>query len=72
MADQATLTKRLAEAEEALHQLLMGRQVVQVQSGDDVVRYERSNIATLRAYVASLKAQLGQTPERRRAVRPFF
>ena len=34
MTDQATLTARLAEAEDALHELRLGRSAVQVRTSD--------------------------------------
>lgn len=67
MTDTATLTTYLAEAEAALHNLLTGSKVVTVKTelGETTYRSYVSDIANLRAYIAELKAQLGQTGRRR-------
>lgn len=61
MTDTATLEARLAEAETALHQLEIGGRVVRVRASDGKqVEYAAAEIGPLRAYVASLKRQLGK------------
>lgn len=63
MTDLATLQTRLSEAEDALHQLHMGRRVVQVQmQNGSTVEYARSRdqIVRLEQYVASLKNQIAR------------
>lgn len=63
----STVAQRLAEAEAALHNLLIGTatQSVQDQSGE-AITYTMANVGRLRAYIAELKAELsgGRTPLR--------
>jgi len=64
--DTATLEQRLAEAEDARHWLLTGRQTVTVQaSGDKQITYARTELRQLDAYIAELKRRLGQSTGRR-------
>lgn len=67
----ATAAQRLAEAEDALHNLLVGRgvQTLQDQSGE-AVTYTAANVARLRAYIAELKAELSGTTRPLRAFYP--
>ena len=62
MADLATLKKYLAEAESALHQLQLGKSVVQIHvatNGESQnVTYRGTNIDQLRLYVGELKGQI--------------
>lgn len=63
MADLATLQARLAEAEEALHQLSIGKKVVEVQTeGGERVRYQSydADVSRLRAYVVELKGLIAE------------
>lgn len=62
MADTATLTARLAEAEDALHKLRTGRSVVEVRTETESVKYTPATIGALAAYVRELKIALGQSP----------
>jgi hypothetical protein len=50
---------KLAEAEAALHKLMTGTQSVEVWDGDYRVRYSATNISSLEAYIARLKAECG-------------
>ena len=61
MADLVTLQTRLGEAEEAYHQMSMGRQAVTVvdQNGERV-EYNRASAARLRAYINQLKDEIRQ------------
>lgn len=73
MADLATLQARLAEAESAYHQLLIGKQSVEVQHGDMRRKYTEADVAALSAYIADLRAQIASlggatTGERRRGM----
>lgn len=54
-----TDAEKLAEAEDVLHQLLMGQRVVAYtdQSGERV-EYNQASIPALRKYVAELKQRL--------------
>jgi hypothetical protein len=58
MADLATLQGRLAEAEEALHQLRIGKRVAQIRHGERSVQYTEA--AKLEAYIADLKNQIAR------------
>lgn len=67
MADTATLTGWLADAEAALQQLAMGTSVVSVSYDGRTVTYTPANEARLRARIRELKQQLGQITSARRA-----
>lgn len=59
--DIKTLQTRLAEAEEAYHQLMIGAKEVSVNVGNfGSVTYSQTNRAALKAYIADLKAQLAE------------
>ena len=63
MTDTATIEARLMAAEAALHSLQMGQAVTQVRTSDGKqVSYSAADIGQLRAYVRSLKRQLGLIP----------
>ena len=54
-----TLAERLAEAESALHRLIIGRGVVEVtDANNERVSYSRTSLAALRAYIADLRRQI--------------
>lgn len=76
MADQATLQTRLTEAEDALHQLTIGRRSKAfTHAAGDVnrrIEWTETNVAQLRAYIADLRRQLGETTGRRRAIGLVF
>jgi hypothetical protein len=56
-----SLTDRLAEAEQALHDLNTGRNVVEVQDGAERVRYGVADRARLQSYIADLRRQIDKT-----------
>lgn len=59
--DKETIKTRLAEAEEAYHQLMIGAREVSVNVGNfGSVTYSQTNRAALEAYMADLKAQLAE------------
>jgi hypothetical protein len=59
--DRALIIERLKEAENALHQLMIGGQPVEVRDQNgEAVKYTPANASRLRAYIAELKQQLGQ------------
>ena len=62
MATQEQLQTWLTEAEQALHDLNIGGTVVKLKdaSGDEV-EYSKADVRRLESYIASLKAQLGQS-----------
>lgn len=59
MTTLATLQTRLSEAEEALHQLLLGskEQTIEFGAGRKVT-YNQANIGELRGYVSRLEDQI--------------
>lgn len=55
---------QLAEAEAALHQLLIGKSVVSISRADSAgnsrtYQYNAANIAELKAYILDLRGKLG-------------
>lgn len=59
-AERVVLTRRLAEAEEAYHDLATGRMArVFVDQNGERVEYAAGNRNLLSAYIAELKRQLG-------------
>lgn len=75
--DKETIKTRLAEAEEAYHQLMIGAREVSVNVGNfGSVTYSQTNRAALEAYIADLKAKLaeaeGTSIGRRRIIRVEF
>ena len=61
MADLATLQTRLAEAEEAHHQLMTGAKEVSVSIGGyGATTYAQANIEKLEHYIERLKTQIGR------------
>lgn len=59
--ERATLTTRLAEAENALHQLSMGTMArIYVDQNGERVEFTATNSMRLRAYILELKALLGK------------
>lgn len=57
-----TTAERLAEAREALHRLLTGSSVEELQDQNgERVRYSRPSIPRLRSYIAELEGEMGQT-----------
>jgi hypothetical protein len=69
-AERAALQQRLTDAEQARHELAIGRRasVVSYGQGDGghrAVTYTRTNLAQLDAYIAGLRRQLGHHSPRR-------
>lgn len=59
--DIETLRTRLAEAEEAYHQLMIGAKEVSVNVGNfGSVTYNQTSRAALETYIADLKAKLAE------------
>lgn len=50
---------RLAEAREALHELSMGRAVVEVSNGPRRTKYSAANRGDLESYLRQLEAECG-------------
>ncbi len=60
MTDIEVLKQRLAEAEEAQHQLAMGRSVVELKdSNGETVKYNQASMRQLGMYIQTLRAQIG-------------
>ena len=71
MTDRITLLKRLKEAEEALHQLMIGKSAVSLSRGDAggnsrSYQYAQADIPRLERYISQLKSRLGLCSSRRR------
>lgn len=57
------LQAKLAEAESAYHDLMVGRSVVELRDQNgELVRYTPASTVRLLAYIQSLKQQLGLLP----------
>lgn len=59
------LRRRLAEAEDALHNLMIGESVVTVTTDDRTATFTAANSDRLRAYIHELKVALGEAAPRR-------
>lgn len=75
--DKETIKTRLAEAEEAYHQLMIGAKEVSVNVGNfGSVTYNQTSRTALEAYISSLKSQIaaaeGTSVGRRRIIRVSF
>lgn len=67
---EALYRGQLADAESALHQLLIGKKAVTLSYNGESVTYTQANEARLRNYVRELQAKLGLIcSARRRGVR---
>lgn len=63
MATTEELQSRLDEAEQAYHDLCIGKGVVRLRdSNNEEVQYNITALPRLAAYIADLKRQLGQSP----------
>lgn len=75
--DKETIKTRLAEAEEAYHQLMIGAKEVSVNVGNfGSVTYNQTSRTALEAYISSLKSQIaaaeGTSVGRRRIIKIRF
>jgi hypothetical protein len=61
MATATELATWVTEAELALHRLMTGSRVEEIQFSDRRVRYTAANIGELQKYIASLKQQIEAT-----------
>ena len=57
----ATLNTWLTEAQTALHDLSVGKKVVQVGSGDKQLSFTAANIRQLRAYIGRIQQAIAIT-----------
>lgn len=65
MPQTLTAAQKLAEAEAALHQLMIGRRPVEVRSDTGQVKYHPGDESRLRAYIRELKVEAGVAPRAR-------
>ena len=66
----ATIDERISEAEDALHELVLGRRAATISRNGKAVTYTQTNRVDLEQYIAKLK--LSKTGARRRPMRPFL
>jgi IS1 family transposase len=59
---------RLTEAEDALHELLRGSQVVELSYDGRTVKYTKAEIGELRGYIADLRRQTGAITRSRKSI----
>jgi hypothetical protein len=58
-ADIALWRAQLAEAEAALHSIIVNGSVARMRHGDKSMEWNAQNIDALRAYIAELRGKLG-------------
>ena len=59
-AERATYTRRLSEAEDALHRLNIGQAFVEIRDQNgEIAKYTPANATRLRAYIYEMKVKLG-------------
>jgi hypothetical protein len=59
-SDEITLWRaQLAEAETALHSIVVNGGVARMRHGDKSMEWNAQNVGTLRAYIAELRSRLG-------------
>jgi len=59
-AELAVWRQQLAEAEAALHSILVQGSIARMRHGDKSMEWNAQNVGDLRAYIAELKGKLGQ------------
>ncbi|OUL59257.1 gpW family head-tail joining protein [Pseudoalteromonas ulvae] len=67
-----TTAQKLAEAQNAYHQLITGTATVAITRNGRAVTFSQANKADLLAYIDELKRELGQTSSRRRGPMGVF
>lgn len=72
MSDAQTLQQRLTEAEEALHQVMVGQSVTVVGYDGHRTEFAPADESRLRRYIQSLRRQLGQPAGQRGSRRVAF
>ena len=58
-ADIALWRAQLAEAEAALHSIMINGSVARMRHGDKSMEWNAQNVGTLRAYIDELRGRLG-------------
>lgn len=66
------LLARLAEAERVEHQWALGQTTISMAYNGETMSFSQTNLATIREYIRSLKAQLGMGAPRARSRRVVF
>lgn len=59
-----TLQQRIEEAENALHELSLGKRVVKISRNGKSLEFNQANVSDLRRYITEMKNQLGGTRRR--------
>lgn len=65
MSDLNTLKQRLSEAEEAEHQLMIGKTVASVGYNGQQVAFTRASLDKLRTYIKGLKTKIAHMENKR-------
>jgi hypothetical protein len=60
MIDLPVLRARLAEAEQALHDLALGGSVVSISDNERKITFTAANIGQLRGYIDDLRRQIAE------------
>lgn len=50
---------QLAEAEAALHSIMVSGSIAKMRHGDKIMEWNAQNVGTLRGYIAELRGRLG-------------
>lgn len=64
-----TTQEKLAEAESALHELMLGKRVVSISRNGKALTFSATNRVDLELYIAQLKQQLNTTSRRPMGIR---
>ncbi|MBO9451454.1 hypothetical protein J7426_14365 [Tropicibacter sp. R16_0] len=72
MTDTAVLEQRLTSAEEALHKLMTGTQVVSVDYDGAATTFSKASEVQLRRYIRELQRKLGKPSSGRSSRRVAF
>ncbi len=67
MADLVTLRTRLSDAENALHQLMLGERIEQINAADKAVRRALTSPESLRSYIDWLRSEISRLENPRRS-----
>ena len=59
-----TLQERITEAENALHELTLGKRVVKITRNGKALEFGQTDSVSLRRYITELKNQLGGSRRR--------
>lgn len=59
-----TESEKLQEAEDALHELSLGKRVVKISRNGKAIEYSAANMTDLRRYITELKQSINGTARR--------